>query len=536
MTINYNQTGYDPQLPKKAMLTGAGLHCMMVPERGLGVYRGSAGRADEKPFEPVLSPPLYDEASGDTVRVADFSALCEPGKYYLIADGESVIIEIKEKPYRDLGNALIKGLYYQRCGCALPEQPYHHDVCHTGHATLVKDDGELDSGTVIECAGGWHDAGDYGRYIVPAAVAVSHLLYSYELFPLVYQDGLADILNECRYELEWMLKMQRADGGVYHKVATRYFAPFIMPEDDKEELLLFRVSHCATAGFSAAAAQASRVYRSSDAAFSARLLDAAEKAWNWMEANPVFEPFVNPPHVSSGAYGDSSCEDELFWASAELYSVTGSARYLDAMRKRVDGVDICRFGLRETAGFGALCCLCIMKDKLDGNFLASLKKRFLQGADSFVALTQKSAYGTALGADSYVWGSILPIMNNAIAMICACLITGEQKYRNAAQNQLDYLLGMNATGYSFVTGFGTRPFRFPHHRPSYADGVDDPVPGLVSGGPNKANPDGASKMTIPPDTPPAKFYIDYTPTASANEIAIYWNSSAAFVTAYFNSL
>jgi endoglucanase len=66
--------------------------------------------------------------------------------------------------------------------------------------------------------------------------------------------------------------------------------------------------------------------------------------------------------------------------------------------------------------------------------------------------------------------------------------------------------------------------------------VDDPVPGLVSGGPNKANPDAAAKMTIPPDTPPAKFYIDYTPTASANEIAIYWNSTAAFVVAFFNTV
>jgi endoglucanase len=538
MSIHYNQTGYDPHLPKKAILSGKGAHCMIINERG----------ADGKPFEPVLSPALYDEASGDTALVADFSSLTEPGRYYLIADGERVIIEIKEKPYRALGNALIKGLYYQRCGCELTEQyagPYRHGVCHSGKAVLVKDDGETDSNTVIDCAGGWHDAGDYGRYIVPAAVAVSHLLYAYELFPQVCQDpldipesgnGVPDILNECRYELEWMLKMQSADGGVHHKVATRYFAPFIMPEHDKEDLLLFRVSHCSTAGFAATVAQASRVYRPGDAAFAARLLDAAEKAWNWLEANPVFEPFVNPPNVSSGVYGDSSCEDELFWASTELYSVTGEARYFNAMKKRVDKVDVCRFGLRETAGFGALCCLLIMKEKLDGEFLASLKKRFLKGVDSFVALTQKSAYGTALGADSYVWGSILPIMNNAIAMICACLSTGETQYRNAAQNQLDYLLGMNATGYSFVTGFGTRPFRFPHHRPSYADGVDDPVPGLVSGGPNKANPDSASKMTIPPDTPPAKFYLDYTPTASANEIAIYWNSPAAFVTAYFNAL
>ncbi|MDR0314219.1 MAG: glycoside hydrolase family 9 protein, partial [Treponema sp.] len=494
MNIHYNQVGYDPKLPKKAVLTGKGEYCMILNERGLDANRSPAN-ADEKDCAPVLSSAVFDEASGDTVRTVDFSAFSEPGKYYLIADGESVIIEIKEKPYHALSNALVKGLYYQRCGCELPGKyagPYCHRICHTKKATLVKDDGEPDTSTVIDCAGGWHDAGDYGRYIGPAAVTVAHMLYSWEFFPQVYNDqlnipesgnGVPDILNECRYELEWMLKMQRLDGGLYHKVATRYFAPFIMPEEDKEDLWLFRVSHCATAGFAAVAAQASRVYLAYDAGFSDRLLEAAKRAWNWMEANPVYEPFRNPPDYRSGWYGDRSCEDELFWASAELYSVTGEAPYLDAMKKRVDGVDISQFGWQDVAGLGALSCLFIMKDKLDGAFLASLKKRFLQSADSFLALTQKSGYGTALAADRYIWGSILPILNNAIVMICAGLLTGEEKYRNAAKNQLDYLLGMNATGYSFVTGFGDRAYRFPHHRPSYADGVDDPVPGLVSGGP-----------------------------------------------------
>jgi len=546
MSIHYNQVGYDPRLPKRAIITGKGECCVILNERELDANR----QTEAKAVEPELSGAVYDEASGDTVRVVDFSALAEPGKYFLIADGEKVTITIKEKPYHELSNALVKGLYYQRCGCELPEKhagPFRHASCHLGKATLVKDNGELDTGTVIECAGGWHDAGDYGRYIAPAAVTVAHMLYAFEFFPQVYRDqlnipesgnGVPDILNECRYELEWMLKMQRADGGLYHKVATKYFAKFIMPEDDKDELFLFRVTHCSTAAFAASAAQASRVYRVYDAAFAERLLGAAKKAWDWMEANPVFEAFVNPPDFRSGGYGDSSCEDELFWASAELYSVTGEERYLAALKKRADksDIDISSFGWRDTAGFGALCCLFIMKDKLDKDLFTSIKERFLRGADSFLELTKKSGYGTALAADSYVWGSILPILNNAIALICARLLTGNDEYSKAAQNQLDYLLGVNATGYSFVTGFGERAYRFPHHRPSYADGVDDPVPGLVSGGPNKKFPDNTAKMIIPPATPPAKFYIDHTPSASLNEIAIYWNSPAVFVAAYFDSL
>jgi endoglucanase len=547
MSIHFNQVGYDPKLPKKAIITGKGANCMILNERNLYAFRPQNGM-DDKVCEVALSQAMYDEASGDTVRTVDFSAVSEPGKYYLIADGESVIIEIKENPYHALGNALVKSFYYQRCGCELPERyagPYHHGACHLGKATLVKSDGELDSATIIDCAGGWHDAGDYGRYIDPAAVAVSHLLYSFELFPQVFKDqlnipesgnGVPDILNECRYEIEWMLRMQRTDGGLYHKVATRYFAKFIMPEEDKDDLCLFRVTHCSTAGFAAAAAQASRVYRAYDTAFADKCLEAAKKAWAWMEANPVFESFVNPPNISSGGYGDSSCEDELFWASAELYSVTGDTRYLEALKKRVDNVNISKFGWRDTAGMGALCCLFILKNKLDGELITSLQKRFIQDADSSLAIAHRSGYGTALEADHYSWGSILPILNNAIVMICACLLTGEEKYRNAAQDQLNYLLGMSATGYSFVTGFGEKAFRFPHHRPSFSDGVDAPVPGLVSGGPNKLHPDYAAKMTIPPDTAPAKFYLDLTASASSNENAIYWNSPAVFVAAYFDSL
>jgi endoglucanase len=535
--IHYNQTGYDSNLPKKAVLTGKGELCVILDANG-----------HEKVCEPLLSEPEYDEASGDTVRIADFSSLYRPGRYFLIADGEKVTIEIKVRPYHELSNALVKALYYQRCGCSLQSryaERFQHKACHLGKATLVKANGTLDENVTIECSGGWHDAGDYGRYTQPASVAVGHILYAWELFPNVFSEelnipesgnGLPDILNECRYELEWMLKMQRADGGVYHKVATRYFAPFIMPEDDREALLLFDVTHCSTAAFAAVTAQAYRVYRKYNPLLAERLIQAAKKAWAYIEANPDFVPFANPPNLSSGAYNDSSCEDELFWASCELYAATGEDSYLAAMRKRAEAVDIAQFGWRENGGFGALCCFFVLKDRLDPMFLTSLRERFLKQADLFVELTRKSGYGTSLAADNYIWGSILPILNNAIAMICAKLLTHADKYQNAAQIQLDYLLGLNATGYSFVTGFGKRALYFPHHRPSYADGIDDPVPGMVSGGPNKISPDAAAQMTIPPETPPAKFWIDHTPTASSNEIAIYWNSPAVFVAGYFDSL
>jgi len=534
--IHLNQTGFDIELPKKAVITGKGENCFIVSSD------------NEFTFIPKMTESFFDIASGDTVRSADFSEIKKPGTYFLVSDGLIKKFYIKERPYRALKNALIKGMYYQRCGCALEEKHagcYSHKICHTGKAAL-----EHDKNIVLDVSGGWHDAGDYGRYIVPAAVTVAHMLYAFEFFPKAFTDdlnipgsgnGMPDILNECRYELEWMMKMQREDGGLYHKVATRYFAPFIMPEDDKEELLLFRVTHTASAAFAASLAQAYRVYKKFDKSFADKMLAASIRAWNWLEKNPEFTPFVNPPDVRSGAYGDDNCDDEIFWAACELYSVTGEERYRQSMLLLADKVDISKFGWRNVGGLGSLCCLFKIKN-IDINFIADLRKRFFAVADGILEKYKKSGYGTTLSEDEYIWGSILSVMNNAIVFICAKLLIDDsqpekrQDYNDAAQAQLDYMLGMNATGYSFVTGFGENAIRFPHHRPSYADNIDDPVPGLVSGGPNKMFPDADCKKLIPPQTPAAKFYIDYTWTASANENAIYWNSPAIFVSAYFDSL
>ena len=533
--IHLNQVGFCVDMPKKAIITGKGENCFVI------------SADNEVVFKPSITDPHFDAASGDTVRIVDFTEVRKPGTYFLFADGLKKTFYINELPYRTLTSALVKAMYYQRCGCALEEKYagcFRHNICHASKAVLVDDKGIIDNSVVLDVSGGWHDAGDYGRYIVPGAVAVGHMLYAYEFFPKAFQDelnipesgnGVPDILNECRYKLEWMIKMQREDGGVYHKVTTRYFVPFIMPEDDHEDLLLFRVTHTATADFAAVLAQACRVYKAYDKTFSEQMLKASIRAWDWLERNPEFEPFVNPPNTNTGPYGDKNCEDEIFWAACELYNATKEECYWKSMRSLIDKVDISKLGWPDVGGLGSLCCL-FSSENLNADFTNKLTERFLAAADRFYTKHQLSGYGTVLEADEYIWGSILPIMSNAIVLICAKLLTGKDEYQIAAQAQLDYMLGMNATGYSFVTGFGENAYRFPHHRPSYADNVDDPVPGLVSGGPNKNYPDRACKDLIPPETPPAKFYLDHTWTASANEIAIYWNSPAIFVTAYFNSL
>ena len=122
-----------------------------------------------------------------------------------------------------------------------------------------------------------------------------------------------------------------------------------------------------------------------------------------------------------------------------------------------------------------------------------------------------------------------------MSLIMYELLTGDDSLRSAALLQWNYALGLNALDISFVTGYGKRRVMHIHHRPSGSDGIKEPVPGLISGGPNK-------RMTYPQtkerlgDTPAAKYFLDELPSADTNEIAIYWNSPAIFTGAFFSSL
>jgi endoglucanase len=449
---------------------------------------------------------------------------------------------VSRRPWRAVTDALIKGLYFQRCGCELRAAhagPYTHPACHTAPAVDW-----LDRSAARRVPGGWHDAGDYGKYVGPGAVAAAHLIWAWLLFPQGCSDdlnipetgsGVPDILSEARYELDWLLRMQRADGAFHHKLTKAHFAPFIMPQEDRETEYLMPVSHCATAAASACLALAARVYPAFDPVFAGQALSAARRGWAWLQAHPDFEPFRNPEGVRTGWYGERTDTDDRFWAACELYAATGEAGYREeAEALYAMGQNLTRFGWADVGGMGALCCLFSLGERAGDVLYDRLREDFLRQSGEALRLSRASGYGTALPPDGYVWGSILPILGNAMAMILNERLTGDREMLEAALLQWHYALGMNAVDTCFVTGFGERPVRHPHHRPSGADGIDEPVPGLISGGPNQRFPYPMTREKLPEGTPPAKCYLDETFSADTNEIAIYWNSPAIFVGAYFN--
>jgi endoglucanase len=308
-----------------------------------------------------------------------------------------------------------------------------------------------------------------------------------------------------------------------------------MPEDDAAELVFSPVSAAATGAFAASMAMASRTYGAYDAELSAACRDAAVRAWNWLKAAPDRSGFRNPSGIHTGEYGDETTDDEAYWAAAELYRATGRAEYREAFHAALDSAafPLCELGWADVGGYGTLAYLRLDPELADGATREKLLRVWLERADALMARCRQDGYRISLAPDQYIWGSNMVLMNQAMHLIFASRFSGNPAYREAALDHWHYLLGLNPLGLSYVTGIGERAVRHPHHRPSVGDGIDDPVPGMVAGGPNRHLQDEAARRELQ-GMPPALCYVDHPDSYSTNEMTIYWNSPAVFVSACFN--
>lgn len=498
MNIQVNQLGYTPAMHKVAVMRGALGSKLLVKD--------TAG-------ETVLTVPVSAERTqlwGDDVVTADFSALTRPGTYTLECGSESsYAFHIAEKPYTGCLTALVDMLYYQRCGDDLKPEAgcFAHPACHTGLARVYGTD------ELVEASGGWHDAGDYGRYIVPAAKTVADMLLAWQWNREAFVPGLTDLPDEARWELQWMLKLQRADGGVYHKVSCASFCGMIMPHEEKEELILSPVSTTATGDFAACMAMAARTYADIDSAFATRMKEAAIRAWDFLaNSEPIL--FRNPEGIRTGGYGDWNDADERLWAAIEL-ALTCGEPYLTIAEEKLAAMD------RHAAplGWGDMRGYCAIEGlALPGEAGQRCRRWVLREADNL--LKRLNLYGISM-TEQLHWGSNMDVANQGMMLMQAFALTGEVKYRIAAEKQLHYLLGVNPLSYCYVSGFGSQPMSRPHHRPSVAQGVCQP--GMLSGGPCSGLADAVAKEHLQ-NMPAGKCFVDDHGSYSTNEICIYWNS------------
>ena len=540
--ILLNQLGYLPNHAKIATILPANLPPQSTTFRVLSAHRSV--------LEGHLSALALDPASGDTTALADFSTLTTPGLYRLeVAGTLSDPFTIGPTVYADALRLTTRAFYGQRCGCAVDlGNGYHHPACHL--------DGAFDptsgrSGSVPN-AGGWHDAGDYGRYIVNSGITTATLLWAWELYPDALQTlalnlpesgrKLPDYLAEIKWNLNWMLSLQDpSDGGVWHKQTSLHFCAFILPQDDHLPSEIIGTgsapykSTCATADLAAVMAIAARCYQPYDPAFAARCLAAARLAWTWAHQHPNV-PFTNPPTVSTGAYDDPNCSDELLWASAELFRTTHEPQYeaalLESLQPLLPNLSITVPTWNNVASLG-LWTYAFATAARPTAASAAIHQATQAAAEDLIARTHANGYGNSLALADFHWGSNSNAGNQSLLLLVAHRFHPDPAAVNAALSNLHYLLGRNCFGVSWVTQLGHRPFQHPHHRPSAADNIAAPWPGLLSGGPNAHGGDPVADAL--PKAPPMRMWLDDQRAYSMNEIAINWNAPLVFLLAAANS-
>ncbi|MCX6136612.1 MAG: glycoside hydrolase family 9 protein [Ignavibacteriales bacterium] len=542
-SVVVNQAGYLTNGQKTCFVTTAA-DSFRVIASGSGIVTFSG---------PLSLWKSNDAATGLTVYKGDFSSFHQSGAYYIaVAPTEnSPPFFISDTVFSDVYRKALKGFYFQRCGIALDRSTagdYARDVCHTLDGVFHS---TSDTAGFKFATGGWHDAGDYGKYIVNAGVTVGTLLMAYELFPERFSqdnlgipesgNGTPDILDEIQYELRWMLKMQHWSGGVYCKLTRAQFEGFIMPASDVGATrYIFTITSTATGDFAAVCAKAARLYKSFDPFFADSCLTAAKRAWGYLQSHTTIVPsggFKNPIGVATGEYGDANDADERLWASAELYSTTGEIPYHTYYTSKYSSGAL----LSQTMSWpnvGTLAHLAYFftrQSTADAAIKTSFRQSLLSYASQLVGKANTEGFGVAIKPGEYSWGSNSEVLNRAILLIIAARETKMAAYTSAALSQFDYILGKNAHNISFVTGVGVRHVLHPHHRPSAADGIMEPVPGLLAGGPDQFLDDAVLKAKFTASTPAALCYADDQESYASNEIAINWNAPLVFVAGYFTA-
>lgn len=565
--LSLNQLGYLPESPKYAMLAGT--------EQASALWDLKDATSGEILLSGQTQPAVFDEASGDAVQVADFSAWTQPGTYTLSMGGlESAPFEITNDLYTRLSVDALRYFYLNRSGIALEpdfaglwSRPAghlsdNHLTCYSGTDAAGKTWDGCDY--FLDASKGWYDAGDYGKYVVNGGIAVWSLLNAYEDHPAIFTDAtnipesgnaIPDILDEARWELEFLLGMQvpadQALGGmVHHKAHELVWGGLpLLPEtevdntDPKKGRLLMPPSTAATFNLAAVAAQCARIYADFDPDFSARCLNAAESAWLAAENNPVMLA-GNTPGEGGGNYDDQNVDDERFWAAAELYISTGNELYLAALNASpyldmlLLNQDTSLMWWGQTNALGSLSLLTV-PNGLPEERITRLQEQVVAAADKFLAVMNQEGYRISLEDYAFVWGSNSSILNNAIAFAYAYEITGDPVYWNAITESMDWLLGRNALAVSFISGYGQVSMQHPHHRfwSNMPDaGFPAPPPGAIAGGVNAYPSDDAASQANLNDLPPAKRYIDDIGSFSTNEVAINWNAPLVWVTSFIQGI
>ncbi len=564
-TVRVNQVGYLPNLPKLASAVNTSTSPQTWQLKNSGGTVVASG-----------STTVYgnDTASGEHIHLVDFSSFTTQGTGYTltVASAVSHPFDIGPTVYRTMKYDALAYFYHNRSGIAIT-LPYAGGSQWTrpaGHIQVSPNQGDnnvpcaSDAGCSysLNVAGGWYDAGDHGKYVVNGGISVWTMLNQYErakYFGALTDfgdgkmnipenaNGVPDILDEARWELEFLLKMQvpagqpRA-GMAHHKMHDANWTGIpTRPDQDNQPRVLRPVSTAATLNLAATAAQCARIWASIDATFSNKCLTAAQTAWNAAQANPNMIA-SNSDGNGGGAYGDPTVSDEFYWAAAELYITTGSSTYLNYMTGSTHYKNIpsnpSSMNWGGTHALGNI-SLAVVPNNLAAAEVTSIRNNVVAAANAYINVINTQGYRLPFAGGTggaYYWGDNSDVANNGVIMALAYDFTGGSQYLNGAAEAMNYLLGRNAMSKSYVSGYGENPLQNPHHR-FWAFQANSSYPrppaGSLSGGPNSGLDDPYAQANLQ-GCKPQKCYADHFESYSTNEITINWNAPFAWLVAYLD--
>ena len=551
--IHVNQVGYLPALPKKAMIgffLGSLGELEAPGEAGFQLIDARTGGTVHQGRLTPRRDVGFDYAPYQGVLEADFGEFRTPGEYRLAVPGlgASFPFFIDEGVAAAFARTYALGLYHQRCGTdnALPFTRFVHGPCHVAPAAVptaqlrdmvnflagdtanytnnprhtappLKD---FDSGLYpfvrrgqVEVSGGHHDAGDYSRYTINSAALVHTLVFAVDALPGVggldnlglpeSGDGKSDVLQEAKWESDFLAKMQDDDGGFYFLVypRDRKYENNVLP-DEGDPQIVWPKNTAVTGAAVAALAQASSspLFKRQFPEAAADYLRKAEKGWEFL--NRAIEKFGNDgAYQKLTHYGDDFMhDDEIAWSACELFLATGDEAYHRRLLRSFSPGDdrIRRWGWwRLYEGYGrairsyalAVKSGRMTPDQLDRSFLRACENEVVAAAEDQLRWSQQSAYGTSFPTETkrFRGAGWYFSMDQAFDLAVGCALDHpamndpRPRYTEAVVANLNFEGGCNPPNVCYLTGLGWRRQREIVHQVAQNDRRTLPPSGIPIG-------------------------------------------------------
>ncbi len=547
--LHVNQVGYLPSFSKKAMVGYylGSLGELNVPAQsgfrvvesatGREVYRGNLVPRPDQGY--VYTPTPYQK-----VFEADFTAFNTPGEYRLQVAGMGVSwpFTIDAAVAGAFARTFALGLYHQRCGTAneLPFTRHVHDACHAAAAEIPTlqftntqrflaavsaDSSKLPRHTApqlkstaaslypfvlqgkVDVAGGHHDAGDYSKYTINSAALIHFLVFAVDAFPGVGTldnlglpesgDGLSDVLQEAKWEADFLAKMQDADGGFYFLVypRDRKYEDDVLPDRGDSQVVWPKTTAVTAAAVAALAeAASSPLFKRQFPAAAATYLRKAQLGWSFLQ-KAIAKYGKDGSYQKITHYGNEFLhDDELAWAAAALFGATGEATYQAQLKSWFDptSVGTRRWGwwrLFEAYGCAARSYAFAARsgrlatNQLDSVYLAKCESELLALGEDRLRDAAQNAYGSSFPEDfkknrdagwyfSTAWAFDLAVAHQ---------IQPRTAYLDAILGNVNYEMGGNPVNVTYVTGLGSRRQREIVHQFAQNDARVLPPSGIPQG-------------------------------------------------------